>query len=103
MAKQPNLDLKKLEVAKETIRAITHPLRITIVQMLLKNEKMSVTQIYEELKIEQPTASHHLSILKDKNILDAKRTGRMICYSVKANILEKVLKCIDQCNEAIVD
>lgn len=97
MAKQ-KLDLKKLDMAAETLKAIAHPLRIAIIEMLENKNKMTVTQIYERLKIEQPTASHHLSVLKNKNVLEAQRNGRKIYYSLKYETLSNIIHCINQCN-----
>jgi ArsR family transcriptional regulator, virulence genes transcriptional regulator len=68
MAHHSKLDPKKLEEAASKLRAIAHPMRIAIIGMLEKKEQMNVTEIYEALKIEQASASHHLNILKTKNV-----------------------------------
>ncbi len=69
-----------LETATETLRAIAHPIRIAIIDLLHKQQSMSVTEIYEKLKIEQAIASHHLRILKDKKIVSVKRDGKNSFY-----------------------
>jgi DNA-binding transcriptional ArsR family regulator len=58
------LDITKLELAASKLRAMAHPMRIAIIDLLNSTDKMSVTQIYKKLKIEQASASHHLNILK---------------------------------------
>ena len=57
------LDIVKLEAAASKLRAMAHPMRIAIIELLNNNKKLNVTEIYESLRIEQAAASHHLNIL----------------------------------------
>ncbi len=75
-------DVQFLEEATETLRAIAHPIRISILELLSQSEKMSVTEIYEKLKIEQAVASHHLRILKNKKVVTVLRDGKNSFYSL---------------------
>ncbi len=97
MKKKNTLDLQKLEMAASKLRAIAHPMRIAIIDLLTENKKLTVTQIYEHLNIEQASASHHLNILKNKGLLESKRNGKMIYYSLKLQVLSNVIDCINQC------
>jgi DNA-binding transcriptional ArsR family regulator len=78
--KKAKLDIEKLEMAASKLRAIAHPMRI-----------------YERLNLEQASASHHLNILKNKGLLESKRDGKMIYYSLKQTHLTEVIDCIDRC------
>jgi len=98
MTKKTTLDLQKLELAASKLRAMAHPMRIAIIDLLTENKKLTVTEIYERLSIEQASASHHLNILKNKGLLESKRNGKMILYSLKTNVLANVIDCINQCN-----
>jgi ArsR family transcriptional regulator len=69
-----------LEEMAELLRAIAHPVRLAIIELLLDGRQLSVSQIQSELKLTQATASHHLIILKNKDILDARRSGKSILY-----------------------
>jgi DNA-binding transcriptional ArsR family regulator len=100
MKKKQTLDLQKLETAASKLRAMAHPMRIAIIDLLTDNKKLTVTEIYENLNIEQASASHHLNILKNKGILDSKRDGKMIYYSLKIITLNQVIECINQCVQA---
>ncbi|MCF8228435.1 MAG: metalloregulator ArsR/SmtB family transcription factor [Bacteroidales bacterium] len=93
------LDIAKLEMAASKLRAMAHPMRIAVIDLLNTNEKMSVTQIYKKLKIEQASASHHLNILKNKGVLISKREGKKIFYSLKSKTLTEIIDCINRCNE----
>jgi len=92
------IDLNKLEAAASRMRAIAHPMRIAIIELLNQNERMNVTEIYEKLNIEQACASHHLNILKNKGLLNSKRDGKNTIYSIKMAALSKIVECINNCN-----
>lgn len=74
-----------LENSTETLRAIAHPIRIAIMDLLYKNGQMTVTDIYTKLNIEQAIASHHLRILKNKNVVVVQRDGKNSLYSLATN------------------
>jgi len=96
--KKAKLDIEKLEMAASKLRAIAHPMRIAIIDLLTANQKLTVTQIYERLSLEQASASHHLNILKNKGLLESKRDGKMIYYALKQTHLSEVIDCIDRCS-----
>jgi len=93
------INIEKLEAVASKLRAISHPMRIAIIDLLAKDRKLSVTEIYEKLDIEQATASHHLNILKNKGVLDSKREGKKIFYSLKNVTLTDIIECINRCND----
>jgi len=93
------LDITKLEMAASKLRAIAHPMRIAVIDLLNEKSKMSVTEIYSALDIEQASASHHLNILKNKGVLVSKREGKKIFYSLKSVTLSEIIECINRCNE----
>ncbi|MGM0566923.1 MAG: ArsR/SmtB family transcription factor [Bacteroidota bacterium] len=97
--KKLELDVIKLEAAASKLRAIAHPMRIAIIDLLHENQKQSVTEIYKKLNIEQASASHHLNILKNKGVLVSKRDGKKIYYSLKNQTLTEIIECINRCNE----
>lgn len=84
-----------LVLISESLKAMAHPDRINILSLLRDNEnKLSVTQICENLKLTQPEVSRHLSILKGKGILFFERVGANIYYSInKSNV---VIACVEK-------
>jgi DNA-binding transcriptional ArsR family regulator len=94
------LELKpeQLEKAANMLKAIAHPVRIAILNLLEDGQKLTVTEIHEKLDIEQSTTSHHLGILKDKDILASKRSGKNTYYFLKHDQLRKVVDCISKCS-----
>lgn len=94
-----DIDIDKLELAAGKLRAISHPMRIAILELLSEDQKLSVTQIYKTLNIEQATASHHLNILKNKGILVSIREGKNIFYTLKNVTLTDIIECINKCHD----
>src|ERR1035437_2826829 len=73
----------QLEQAANMLKAIAHPIRITILNYLKDVKKLTVTEIRELLKIEQSTTSHHLGILKNRGVLVSKREGKKTYYFLR--------------------
>jgi DNA-binding transcriptional ArsR family regulator len=88
---------ENLELASNMLKAIAHPIRISIVGCLEDGEKRTVTEIHNMLGIEQSTASHHLVILRDRGVLGSKREGKNTWYYLKHPNLKMVLSCISKC------
>jgi DNA-binding transcriptional ArsR family regulator len=91
------LDPERLERAANMLKAIAHPIRISIIGCLEDGKKRTVSEIHKYLGIEQSTASHHLVILKDKGVLSSKREGKNTWYFLKHENLKTVLNCIGSC------
>lgn len=91
------LSPESLEKAAAMLKAIAHPVRIKIVGCLEDNKKLTVTEIHQQLGIEQSTASHHLGILKDKGVLVSKRDGKNTWYFLKHENLKTILNCVSNC------
>ena len=88
------IDKKQLQKAATTLRAITHPLRIKILDFIAKNEPVHVTKIYKQLRLEQSVTSSQLGILRKAGFLDTKREGKRIFYSINNERIEQVLDSI---------
>ena len=86
-----------LERAANMLKAIAHPIRISIVSCLEDGNKRTVTEIHKHLGIEQSTASHHLVILKDRGVLSSKREGKNTWYFLKHDNLKTILSCVSTC------
>ncbi len=93
------LSAVKLEQMASKLKAIAHPTRIAIIEMLSGEKCLSVTEIYITLDIEQAAASHHLNIMKNKGILDSRREGKKIYYSLQNEALADVMRCVNKCKD----
>ncbi len=92
-----NLDPEKLEKVSFILKAIAHPLRISIISLLVSNEKLCVNDICEILSSEQSLTSHHLSNMKLSGILGSIREGKNIYYFLKLKEVVTVINCMNKC------
>jgi DNA-binding transcriptional ArsR family regulator len=94
-----NLDPNELERAAGILKAMAHPVRISILGALEGGKSLTVTEIHNILKIEQSTASHHLGIMREKGVLGARREGKNIYYSLRDEKLSDMLHCLSYCRK----
>src|SRR5210317_641136 len=92
-----SLDSEKLEKVAFILKAIAHPLRISIISLLVSNEKLCVNDICELLGSEQSLTSHHLSNMKLSGILGSAREGKNIYYFLKLKEVITVITCMNKC------
>lgn len=90
------LDYAELRKAVLVLRAINHKLRQRIIDLLEQHEKMTVTDIYIKMRLEQSVASQHLAILRRANVLKTERQGKFIYYSIDKDRMEQISKLIDE-------
>jgi DNA-binding transcriptional ArsR family regulator len=76
-------DRQTLEKTASSLKAIAHPVRLAMINLLRGERRLNVTEIYQNLGLEQAVASQHLSILKEKNILGSRRQGKHSYYFLK--------------------
>lgn len=72
------------------IRALNHNLRKEIIKIIAKDNKLTVTELYNSLKIEQSVASQHLAILRRSGVLIRKREGKFIFYSINHARIDEI-------------
>lgn len=63
------------------IKALSDENRLAIMLSLQHGEKCACI-LLEELNISQPTLSHHMKILCDSNLVNARRSGKWTYYSI---------------------
>tara|TARA_X000000950_G_C13607815_1_gene534071 strand:+ start:36 stop:332 length:297 start_codon:yes stop_codon:yes gene_type:complete len=93
-----NFNSEDLLTAASMLKVLGHPIRICIIELLESNDRMSVTEIFKALNIEQAIASHHLNTLKNKRILKSERVGRNTYYSVSSPNLIAAVSQVRNCN-----
>jgi len=87
----------QLEFSASILKAVAHPIRLAILQLLDNEERLSVNEICARIKSEQSLTSHHLSNMKLKGILGSKREGQRVYYYLKLPALNDLLGCLDTC------
>ncbi|QQS29904.1 MAG: helix-turn-helix transcriptional regulator [Sphingobacteriales bacterium] len=78
----PTINQRKLDKATELLRAIAHPLRISMIKYLDEKGVTNVNKIYSSLQLEQSITSQHLKILRTTDLVNTKKEGKFIFYNV---------------------
>lgn len=73
--------------------------RIRILQLLSTGEKCAC-KLLEEIKVTQPTLSHHMKILCDSGVVVGRKDGKWTYYSISCEGKERALRCIKTLTEA---
>ena len=74
----------------EFFKALAHPLRIRILDELREGET-GVNELCTRLKAEQSNLSQQLSVLRGRNIVEGRKAGLNVFYSVKDPEVFKLL------------
>lgn len=74
----------------EFFKALAHPLRIAILDSLREGER-TVADISQRFEIEPANASQQLAVLRNKNIIVARKAGANVYYSVSDPTIFKLL------------
>ena len=93
------VDFVNLKKAAMILRALNHKLRQQIVKLIDENKKLTVTEIYIKLRLEQSVASQHLAILRRAGVVKTTRDGKFIYYSVNASRIEGIMSCVHSLTE----
>jgi DNA-binding transcriptional ArsR family regulator len=89
------VDLLNVKKAAIILRAINHKLRQQILRLLDENKRLTVTEVYIRLRLEQSVASQHLAILRRAGFVKTERDGKFIFYMVNTDRLGTVNQFVD--------
>jgi ArsR family transcriptional regulator len=74
----------------QLFKALGDPNRLQILQMLCNGE-LCACKILEKFDITQPTLSHHMKILCDAGIVNRRKEGKWMLYSVRPGGCVKII------------
>jgi ArsR family transcriptional regulator len=84
---------RKFNSEAEILKVLGHPIRLKIVVGLCTRE-CNVKHIWECLGLPQATVSQHLALLKHKGIIEGKREGVEVHYSVINPLAKKLISTL---------
>lgn len=85
---------RQFSAEAEILKVLGHPIRLKIVAGLCTQE-CNVKHIWECLGLPQATVSQHLALLKNKGIIEGKREGVEVHYSVVHPLAKKIIASLD--------
>ena len=74
-----------------TLAALADPTRRAILQMLNERD-MTAGEIGARFQISAPSVSHHLSVLKQAELVSSERNGQTIVYSLNSTVVQEFLQ-----------
>lgn len=87
------------ELHAQMCKIFTSSKRLEILN-LLRDKELSVTELTEQAKISQANLSQHLGILREKGIVQTRRAGLKIYYSLTN---KKIIAAFDIIREVLLD
>ena len=98
--KDISLDYAELRKAVLVLRAVNHKLRQQMIALLEENEKLTVTDLYIKMRLEQSIASQHLAILRRAGVVATDRNGKFIYYRVDTERIKQIERIVADINTA---
>lgn len=81
------------ELCPECFKAVGDKNRYKLICLLGQNpDGINVSELTKELKLTQPTVTHHLNILREVNAVDSEKAGREHIYK-----LNRSAHCFEDC------
>lgn len=96
--KPPRISPKMILNAAEVLKCIGHPVRLKILELLEQGGERTVSEIHDRLDINQPKASQHLGLMRDRGILASRRDGVNVYYRIQDEKVVRVLDCLRSCD-----
>lgn len=90
---------KLFEQQAAVFKALAHPQRLELIQ-LLRNQELSVTEIYAMLLLPQAKISQHLMVLRKFGIVTVRKDGRSALYSLSD---DRITRAHDAIRAVLVD
>jgi len=81
------------EKESELLKAIAHPVRLKIVNILMGDE-CCVTELIDMLNLPQSTISQHLGVLKRAGVLHPYKSGVKTCYKVTSDKVAGIISVL---------
>lgn len=81
---------------KQLFRALNHPLRQKMIIMIHDQGRMTVTQLFTKMGLEQSVTSNHLAMLRSQKLLLTEKQQKFVFYSVNYGKLKKVQESIEK-------
>ncbi len=80
----------------QVVKALAHPLRLAIIDLLSADEERCVCELVEALDYDQPSLSKHLAILKNAGVVTSRRDGTKVLYQLCTPCIKNFFDCIDR-------
>lgn len=84
---------KERELAAEVLKALAHPVRLGVIELLERGEK-TCTELFEELECSQSMMSQQLKILCQQGLITVRKEGTVKYCSLQNRDFLKLFECM---------
>lgn len=81
MRQSPGLDRPLAEVKADLFKALSHPVRVRTLELLVERDRQ-VADLLTELDLEASHLSQHLAVLRRTGVVTATRRGNAVHYTL---------------------
>jgi len=93
----PRVDATWAEETAGLMKGLADPTRLTMIASLWKAEApICICDFTAGLELTQPTISHHMAKLKEVGLVESKKRGIWVYYSLRANLAPATRKLLGQ-------
>lgn len=83
------------ELKAEIIQAAAHPIRLAIIEYLVEGEQC-VCDIVDYVEAQRSNVSRHLSVMLKAGVVESRKEGLKVMYSLKTPCIVKFLGCVEE-------
>ncbi len=87
------------------LRSVNHKLRQRMIEIIGQGKKIVVTDICNELNLDQSAVSQHLAVLRQAGVVKTERQGKYIFYFLnkeKLNLIQSLVQLEASQNESLM-
>ena len=96
LAPDIKIDYQLLRKSVLVLRAVNHKLRQEIIRLIEAEKRLTVTDIYVRLRLEQSVASQHLALLRRAGVVVTERDGKFIYYSLDKQRIAEIARLLNE-------
>jgi DNA-binding transcriptional ArsR family regulator len=85
---------KSFQKVSDFAKAISHPARMQIIEMLIESKTCICSSIVDKLPLSQSTVSQHLKELKNAGLIKGEIEGQKVCYCINKEEFNEMVELI---------
>ncbi len=86
------IDHRAVNARGAVLATLGDPIRLGIIELLSRHDRLCVCDIAEAFPVEQPTISHHLRLLREAELVDVVRRGHWAYYGLRRDVLKRAAR-----------
>ena len=86
----------KYETRAKVLKALAHPARLKLVDVLSEHEEVCVCELAFTLEESQPKVSRHLALMRDAGLVTPRREGTWMHYRISPDLPSWASETIEQ-------